>query len=260
MNPMSDRGEATLATRILGLLDLTNLEPNCGPADVKALCAKAASPIGHTAAVCIWPQFAAEASQALRDTGVKVATVINFPAGGEDHERALEDAGEALQDHADEIDLVMPYQAFLRGDEQLAADMIRDCKEVVGAQRVLKVILETGAFPDQASISRASHLAITSGADFIKTSTGKIAISATLAAAETMLEAIRATGGTAGFKAAGGIRTIADAAGYLAVAERIMGPGWVTPRTFRFGASSLHGALVAALGGEAPATSAKPGY
>lgn len=257
---MADGDEPALAARILSLLDLTNLEPNCGPGDIKALCAKAVSPQGRTAAVCIWPQFCGEAARVLRDTGVKVATVVNFPAGGEDHERVLEDIGEALQDHADEIDMVMPYQAFLRGETQLAAEMIRDAKEVVGAHRLLKVILETGAYPDQASISRASHLAIESGADFIKTSTGKSAISATLAAAETMLEAIRATGGKVGFKPAGGIRTLADAAGYLAVADRVMGPGWATPRTFRIGASSLHGALVAVLGGEAPAATAKPGY
>jgi deoxyribose-phosphate aldolase len=257
---MSDAGKAALASRILGVLDLTNLEANCGPAEIKALCARAVSPFGNAAAVCIWPQFIGEAARALRDTGVKVATVINFPAGGEDLERVLEDVGEALDDGADEIDLVMPYRAFLRGDREVAATMIRETRDLTGDGRLVKVILETGAYPDQASVSDGSRLAIEAGADFIKTSTGKIAISATPEAASTMLEAIRSTGGKVGFKAAGGIRSIADAALYLDLAERIMGPGWATPRHFRIGASSLHGALIVALGGEAPAPTGKPGY
>jgi deoxyribose-phosphate aldolase len=257
---MSTKGDAALAARILGLLDLTNLEPNCGPAEIKALCARAVSPQGHVAAVCLWPQFIGEAARTLRDTGVKVATVINFPQGGEDLERVLDDLGEALGDGADEVDLVMPYHAYLRGDGDVAATMVREVKEVVGAGKMLKVILETGAYPDQTAVAGACRLAIDAGADFLKTSTGKIAVSATPEAAGTMLEAIRASGKPVGFKAAGGIRTLADAALYVGLADRIMGPGWTTPRTFRIGASSLHGALLAALGGEAPAPSAKPGY
>jgi deoxyribose-phosphate aldolase len=252
--------DATLAARLLGLLDLTNLEAHCGPADIKALCAKALAPEGRVAAVCIWPQFIGEAHELLRDSGVKVATVVNFPAGGEDLERVLDDIGEALQDKADEIDLVMPYKAFLRGDEAIASDMIREAKDVVGPQKLLKVILETGALPDRDAIVRASRLAIAAGADFIKTSTGKISVSATPEAAEAMLGVIKEAGGKVGFKPAGGIRTLADGATYLDLADRILGPGWATPRTFRIGASSLHGALVAALGGAAPAPSPKPGY
>ena len=256
---MADTPEATLAARALALLDLTNLEASCGPTDIKALCARALSPQGKVAAVCLWPQHVSQAAALLRDTGVRIATVMNFPAGGEDLERVLEDVGEALSDHADEIDLVMPYKAFLRGDEALATDMIAATKEVMGPGRLLKVILETGAFPDQPSIARASRLAIAAGADFIKSSTGKIAVSATPEAAETMLTVIRETGGRTGFKPAGGIRSLADAATYLGLADRIMGPDWVTPATFRIGASSVHGVLIAALGGDAPAV-AKPGY
>ncbi|WP_406856174.1 deoxyribose-phosphate aldolase [Alsobacter sp. KACC 23698] len=240
------------ARRLIGLLDLTNLESNCGPGEVKALCGRAVGPHGHVAAVCLWPQFVGEASRALRDTGVRIATVVNFPAGGEDLERVLDDMGEALGDGADEIDLVLPYRAFLRGEADVAAGMVREAKAVLQGGQQLKVILETGAFPDQASVAEACRLAIDAGADFLKTSTGKIAVSATLEAAGTMLQAIKSSGRPVGFKAAGGIRTYEDAAAYVSLAERIMGPGWVAPTTFRIGASGLLAALIAVIEGGAP--------
>lgn len=252
---MSD-AHAALARRLLGMLDLTNLESNCGPADIRALCQKAVSPQGSVAAVCLWPQFVGEAARALKDTGVRIATVVNFPNGGEDLERVLDDMGEALGDGADEIDLVLPYRAFLRGEADLAAGMVREAKAVLQGDQQLKVILETGAYPDASSVAEASRLAIEAGADFIKTSTGKIDVSATLPASELMLQAIKASGRPVGFKAAGGIRTVKDAGAYLALAERILGAGWASPTTFRIGASSLHAALLAAIdGGAAPAAS-----
>lgn len=254
---MSD--QAALARRLIGLLDLTNLEANCGPADIKALCARAVGPHGKVAAVCVWPQFAGEAARMLKDTGVRIATVVNFPAGGEDLERVLDDMSEALGDGANEIDLVLPYRAFLRGDTTIASDMVREARGMLGAGQLLKVILETGAMPDRDTVAAASRLAVEAGADFLKTSTGKIAVSATPEAAETMLSVIREAGRPVGFKAAGGIRTLADGATYLEIAERVMGAGWATPETFRIGASSLHAALVAAIEG-APAGSGKEGY
>jgi deoxyribose-phosphate aldolase len=240
------------ARRLIGLLDLTNLEANCGPAEIKALCARAVGPHGHVAAVCLWPQFVGEAARSLRDTGVRIATVVNFPAGGEDLERVLDDMVEALGDGADEIDLVLPYKAFLRGDADLAAGMVREAKAVLQGGQQLKVILETGAYPDQASVAEACRLAIDAGADFLKTSTGKIAVSATPESAATMLEAIRSSGRPVGFKAAGGIRTYEDAVAYLNLAERIMGPGWVAPMTFRIGASGLLAALIGVIEGGSP--------
>ena len=257
---MSPDENAALARRLLGLLDLTNLESSCGPADIKALCAKAVDPHGKVAAVCLWPQFVGEAKRALAEEGIRIATVVNFPAGGEDLERVLDDIGEALHDGADEIDLVLPYKAFLRGDANLAADMVREAKGVIGDERPLKVILETGAFPDAMAIAAASRLAVAAGADFLKTSTGKIPVSATPEAAKAMLSVIREVGRPVGFKASGGIRTLADATLYLGLAEDVMGRGWATPATFRIGASSLHGALLAAIDGAAPAAPAKGGY
>jgi deoxyribose-phosphate aldolase len=122
-------------------------------------------------------------------------------------------------------------------------------RDLVDRGRLLKVILETGELQEPALIDRASRLAIDAGADFIKTSTGKTRVSATLAAAEIMLAAIRAAGRPVGLKPSGGIRTVADAGAYLALADRVMGPGWATPKTFRIGASSVYDALVGAIEG-----------
>jgi len=247
--------DAALARRLIGLLDLTNLELSCGPADIKALCARAVGPHGAVAAVCVWPQHVGEVDRSLADTPVRIATVMNFPSGTGDLEAVLDDMEEALDDGADEIDLVFPYRDFLGGDEEAAVEMVREARGVLQGNQRLKVILETGALPDIAAVSRASRLAIAAGADFLKTSTGKIAVSATPEASRAMLEAIRDSGRPVGFKAAGGIRTLADATLYLALAETVMGPGWATPDTFRIGASSLHAALVAAIdgAGSAPA-------
>ena len=143
---------------------------------------------------------------------------------------------------------MLPYRAWLAGNEQRAADVIDGVRAAAAAAR-MKVILETGALPDVASIERAARFAIDHGADFIKTSTGKIEISATPEAAKTMLRVIAETDRPVGIKPSGGIRTIADAALYLAIADDIMGPNWVSPATFRFGASGVLDALEAALEG-----------
>jgi deoxyribose-phosphate aldolase len=246
---MSDPASSDLARRLIGLLDLTNLEAQCGPGDIRALCARAVGPHGNVAAVCVWPQFVGDCARALTKTGVRIATVVNFPEGTDDIERVMDDMGEALGDGADEIDLVLPWKAFLAGDEKSCTDLVEAAKDALKDTQKLKVILETGAYPDQEAVARASRLAIAAGADFLKTSTGKIAVGASSAAVTTMLETIRASGKPVGLKVSGGVRTVANAADYLALAERIMGAGWATPATFRIGASALHAALVSAIEG-----------
>ncbi|MDR7039817.1 deoxyribose-phosphate aldolase [Methylobacterium sp. BE186] len=238
--------EAEIARRALPLLDLTNLADICTTSHIEALCRDARA--GGVAAVCVWPQFVGEAARALKATPVRVATVVNFPAGGEDVERAVEDAAEAIADGAHEIDLVLPYRAVLRGDAQAARSLVEAVRDVCH-KTCLKVILETGALGEPERITEASHLAIEAGADFLKTSTGKIPVSATPKAAEAMLGAIRARAGgrRVGLKVSGGLRSVADAATYLVLADRVMGPGWAEPATFRLGASSLYGELTAAL-------------
>ena len=225
------------------------MDIRCNEQAVAELCRRSGTPCGKVAAICIWPQFVALARRLLGTSAVKIATVINFPMGGDNIERALGDTKEALSDGADEIDLVMPWRAFLQGDEAGPRDMIANVADLTSQGKCLKVILETGALLKPELIRRASQLAIESGADFIKTSTGKIAVSATPQAAEIMLQAIKAGGKPVGFKAAGGVRSLEDAAAYLGLADTIMGPSWASPATFRFGASGLLDALLAELSG-----------
>lgn len=236
--------DAEIARRALPLLDFTDLSDSSTAAAVAALCGAARA--SGVAAICVWPRFVAQAARALSGSGVRIATVINFPAGGEDTARAVTDTQTALADGADEIDLVLPYRALHDGRLEVARTMVEAVRAVCAGVN-LKVILETGILETPDLIDEASRLALSAGADMLKTSTGKTAVSATPEAAEIMLQAIRDGGGRQGLKVSGGIRTVADAALYLALADRIMGPDWASPETFRIGASALHGALVTAL-------------
>ena len=150
------------------------------------------------------------------------------------------------------MDVVFPYRALIAGDETVGADLVRASKDACGAGAVLKVIIETGELKDPALIRKASLVALSNGADFIKTSTGKVPVNATPEAAEIMLTAIRDHGKGA-FKAAGGVRDTAAAGVYLALADRIMGPDWASPETFRFGASGVLADLLSVLEGGAGA-------
>jgi deoxyribose-phosphate aldolase len=250
--------DAELATRALRLLDLTDLSETCTAADIDRLVEKARTPHGPVAAICIWLRFVDHAATRLQGA-IPIATVVNFPDGGADVETTLEEVERAMADGADEIDLVLPYRAFLAGEEPIARSMVAEVRDILHEDVVLKVILETGAFPDGASIRAASLLAIEEGASFIKTSTGKIKVSATPDAARAMLEAIRESGAQVGFKPSGGIRTLADAATYLSLADAIMGEGWATPERFRFGASGIYDVLIAAIEGRTGAA-ARTGY
>ncbi|MDP3258619.1 MAG: deoxyribose-phosphate aldolase [Bosea sp. (in: a-proteobacteria)] len=243
---------STLATarRALSLLDLTDLSDNADEAGLTALCARAVGAPGPVAAICIWPRFVAQARTMLGRAPVKIATVVNFPQGEATGAEVLAETQGAVAAGANEIDLVLPWRAFLTGDAAAAEAMVRAVRDACGGQ-TLKVILETGEYPDLQRVRAASELAIAAGADFIKTSTGKTAHSASLPAARTMLEVIAASDRSVGLKPSGGIRTLADAAGYLDLADAIMGAHWATPETFRFGASGLHQVLVDAIAGEA---------
>lgn len=238
------------AARALALVDLTNLKDDCTPAQIDALCEKAVTPFGTTAAICIWPRFIARARTLLGpESPVRIATVVNFPSGDLKVEDVLAEMREAIADGADEIDLVIPYRALLAGDEAAVTAMVTAVREACAEPVLLKTILETGELKDIALIRRASELAIAAGADFIKTSTGKVAVNATLEAADIMLQAIRDSRKKVGFKPAGGISSVADAALYLRLADTIMGEDWVMPSTFRFGASGLLDDILSVLGG-----------
>ena len=240
--------DAELALRALRLLDLTDLSERATETGALQLCARAVAPPGPVAAICLWPQFVKTARRALRDQPVQIATVINFPAGGSNCSLIENDLAEALADGADEIDLVLPWRAFLAGELASAREMVVEAKARCG-DKTLKVILETGEYPDQGAVRAASELAIAAGADFIKTSPGKTRISATPEAARTMLQAIKASGRPVGLKPSGGLRTLADARTYLDLADEVMGPDWATPKAFRFGASGLYGVLADIIAG-----------
>jgi deoxyribose-phosphate aldolase len=198
----------------------------------------------------VWPKFVDVARARLgRESKVRVATVVNFPMGGE-HMIHVESAVELVASlGAHEIDLVMPYRAFAEGRADSAARMIRTVR-VAARARIVKVILETGMLREPGLIRRAADLAISEGADFVKTSTGKVDVNATPEAVVQLLEAARASGRRVGVKPSGGIRTVREASTYLELADAIMGPDWVSPATFRFGASSLLDALIAAIENE----------
>ncbi len=238
-----------LAARALGLIDLTDLGDHCTPEAIRALCDRADGPFGRTAAVCIWPAFVAQAAVLLRHSSIAVATVVNFPGGSDDIDATIAETSTALADGADEIDMVLPYHSYLAGDIEIAARMLAAVRTTVERPRRLKVILETGLYPDQNHVAAATRLAILHGADFVKTSTGKTSVSATPQAVETMLGEILASGLPVGVKPSGGIRTFDDAELYLHMADRVMGSDWATAGTFRFGASGLLDALESVLGG-----------
>ena len=231
--------DASSARRIRALIDLTDLGPSCTAADVTRLCARAVDHEPHVPAVCVWPAFVAQAAELLRGSGVRVATVVNFPDGGTEVDAVLDETARALAEGADEIDLVLPYRALLAGDLAVARRMVEAVRAAVPPPGTLKVILETGSYLSEHDIRVAADLAIVAGADFVKTSTGKTDRSATPDAVRVLLGAIRDAGRAVGVKPSGGIRTLADAEEYLALADGVMGPQWATAATFRFGASGL---------------------
>lgn len=246
-----------IASLALSLLDLTDLTDDCTPEAIEALCAKARTSHGPVAAICIWPRFVRQARGILgTQSPVRIATVVNFPSGDLPVEQVVEETQAALADGADEIDLVIPYKAFKAGDEAAVRSMIRAVRAACPAPALLKTILETGQLQDKTLIRRACEIAIEEGADFIKTSTGKVTVNATLEAADVMLTTIRGSGKRVGFKPAGGVRTVPEARLYLNLAATILGPDWPMPSTFRFGASGLLGDILATLDGRESATPA----
>lgn len=248
--------DAALAARALACLDLTDLGEAATEADADMLCDRARTRHGPTAAICLWPRFVARARARLGTGPVRIATVVNFPIGGEWIAPVVQETQRAIADGADEIDVVLPYRAFAEGRADAAARLL-DAVRGAAAGRTLKVILETGMLREPQMIRRAADLAIAEGADFVKTSTGKVEVNATPEAALALLESIAASGRPVGIKPSGGIRTLADARLYLDLADRMMGPGWARPATFRIGASGVLAALLAAIdGAEAPAATA----
>ena len=231
--------DVTAAKHLVRLLDLTSLNNDDTESRIEKLCAKAQTPYGNVAAVCIYPKFLPLAKSLLDGTSVKLATVVNFPDGGSDLSKVRAETEYALEKGAVEIDAVFPYRNFLAGDYQTCADFVALISKITGKKHPSKIILETGVIEKAALIARAAGICIDNGANFIKTSTGKTPVSATPEAANVILETVASGRRNVGFKASGGIKTIDAAKKYLVLANAIMGWKWISPSNFRIGASSL---------------------
>jgi deoxyribose-phosphate aldolase len=233
----------------VAMVDLTTLEGADTPGKVRAMCAKARQPdpsdpaVPPVAAVCVYPDLVSVAREAVAGSGVAVASVATaFPSGRASLAVKLADVQDAVSAGADEVDMVIDRGAFLAGRYGKVYAEIRAVREACGPAH-LKVILETGELATLDNVARASWLAMLAGADFIKTSTGKVTPAATPPTALVMLAAVRdfeqTTGRRVGVKVAGGIRTAKDAIRYLVLVNEVAGPAWLTPRLFRIGASTL---------------------
>jgi deoxyribose-phosphate aldolase len=264
----TDGRAAWLAGRVIGgaarpewirlassLVDLTTLEGNDTASVVRALAAKARRPdpqapeLPACAAVCVYPALVAGARHALAGSDVRVASVTTgFPAGQTSLAVKLQETEEAIAAGAQEIDMVISRGAFLSGDDRSVLAEIERVKAVCGPEVHLKVILETGELGSYAHIRHAAALALAVGADFLKTSTGKIGVGATPGAVLVLLEAVRAyawrSGRLVGVKAAGGVRTTRQALALLTLVKETVGEEWLRPERFRIGASSLLDDLV----------------
>lgn len=238
----------------IGMIDLTTLEGADTPGRVQGLCVRALNPdpsfpdTPRPAAVCVYGDMVPTARAVLAGSDVKIAAVATaFPSGRASLAVKLADTAEAVAAGADEIDMVIDRGAFLRGNYRQVFDEIAQVKEVAGSSR-LKVIMETGELVTYDNVRRASYLSMLAGADFIKTSTGKVQPAATLPVTLIMLQAVRdwldVTGEQVGVKPAGGIRTSKDAIKYLVTVNEVAGPEWLDPQWFRFGASSLLNDLI----------------
>jgi deoxyribose-phosphate aldolase len=231
------------------MIDLTTLEGKDTPGKIRALAAKAIHPqpgdptIPPVAALCVYPSLVEEAKDALRGSTVKVASVATgFPSGQTFRDIKIAETRAAAEAGADEIDMVIDRGAFLRGDFLTVFEEIVDVKDACGDAH-LKVILETGELGSYDRVRQASMLAMAAGADFIKTSTGKIGVNATLPVALCMLESVRdfreQTGREVGVKVAGGIRKSKQAIQHLVLVHETLGADWMGPARYRIGASSL---------------------
>lgn len=230
---------------LIPLLDLTSLNEVDSEGRIVELCDKACTPYGHVAALCIAPRFVELAVERLANTAVSVATVVNFPTGNEPLVATSTLIQNMLANGAKEIDAVFPYESYMRGNKNEALEFVRTCRALCGREAKLKIILETGALVQAALIAEVTSLAITGGADFIKTSTGKIPAGVTLQAATVILHEIKKhKDRLIGFKVSGGVRSIDQAMLYVGLVNDILGADYLQPARFRIGASQLLDAIL----------------
>ncbi|MDF1795681.1 MAG: deoxyribose-phosphate aldolase [Coxiellaceae bacterium] len=226
------------AHQLVPCLDLTLLSSSCTSADVMVLCEQAHTAYGDVAAVCIFPQWVEIAKEALEGSPVRVATVVNFPQPTLSIDEIQQKIEAAIEHGADELDVVMPYDLLAQGGQARVEKILQRCREACG-HHILKIIIESGALQSGELIQQATQLVVDSGADFVKTSTGKVPVGATLSAVESMLKVLQASGATTGIKLSGGIRTVVSAYEYVQLIERYLGVDVLQSARFRIGASQL---------------------
>lgn len=251
----------TILKKCFSFMDLTTLRPEDTPESVKALVDKVTKLHAEypdyplPASICVYPNFASVVKENRCSEELHVTTVAAcFPSSQSFLEVKVREVELAIENGADEIDIVLALNSFLAGNDEAAAEEIRAIRKVCTGGVVLKVILETGVLKTPELIHRASMLAMEAGADFIKTSTGKVAVNATPEAAEVMCKAIKEyyekTGRKVGFKAAGGVSTAEEALQYYQIGESILGGEWMNKSLFRFGVSRVGNSLMSAIEGK----------
>jgi deoxyribose-phosphate aldolase len=253
--PSSLQASARVA---LACLDLTSLSDGDSAASTSALCAKALAAPALPAALCVWPRFAAQA-RATMPQAVAIAAVANFPHGGTDVAAAVADAQAIVVAGAQEVDLVLPWQALRDGDVAAAQRVVAAVREACLGLK-LKLIIESGELAEESLIAAACKIGLDEGADFLKTSTGKTPTSATPGAARVMLREIAAhpRGAAVGFKASGGIRRVAEAALFIELVREALGDAALAPHRLRFGASALLGDIETVLRPDSLPASSRP--
>jgi len=229
--------DAALARRLVSVIDLTTLSGNESDDEIETLCARAGR-LG-VAAVCVLPEALPVAVDCLAGTPVKIATVANFPAGGDDLAGIADAVAAAVAAGAQEVDIVAPLKAALEGDVELTGELVGLCREAAGPATCLKLILETGRLERPELITAVARSAVMAGIDFLKTSTGKIPVGATPEAAALLFAVAAEADGRVGVKISGGVRTARDAIRYWQIGEAVMGAAWLEPARFRIGASKL---------------------
>ncbi len=254
--------DKALAERAIAAIDLTSLTGSESADDIRNLISDADGPGGRVAALCVFPDHVKQTAEGLKGTGVQTATVVNFPTGEDDAEGVARLTANAVASGADEIDVVFPWKAWAAGDQDAAGQVLRATRQAAEG-RQMKVILESGAWDDAAELEAACRLSVSCGADFLKTSTGKIEAGASLEAAAVMMSVAadhnaRNPASACGVKVSGGVSTAETAAEYMALGEALMGVDRMGPVHFRIGTSGLLPRMRALASGE-PAPIAQHG-
>lgn len=229
--------DAALARRLVSVIDLTTLSGDESEADIAALCTRAVRQ--RVAAVCVLPEALPAAVRGLAGSTVRLATVANFPKGGDDLAGTADAVVAAVAAGANEVDIVAPLEAALEGDVEITGELVALCRKAAGPAICLKLILETGRLQRPELITAVARSAVMAGIDFLKTSTGKIPIGATPEAAAMLFAVAAEAEGRVGVKVSGGVRAARDAIRYWQIGETVMGADWLTPAHFRIGASKL---------------------